>query len=154
MCVYVCVSERLGSYRRGRGGFIPELLIKKGRCIKLLQISAASPVESAPSSGCASKRIVFAVLICGICVSAGTKAFTWLAEEVGAGLWQITMGVGSGRDQTLSFSCNWEKGGSFGIPRGTAAPDSDIHFPFVFLSWPFEIFSGGPRLTVPALHIH
>lgn len=78
----------------GGGDFLPKVLIKEGRCIKMLQISAASPAEFA------LPQVVRANILYLLClfVSAYLRApaaFTWLGEGRGAGLWQITIGAGA-----------------------------------------------------------
>lgn len=62
----------------------------------MLQISAASPVESAPSSGCASKHIVFAELIC-LCVSVGPHSYHMAGR--GGGRRFVADNNGSGKRQ-------------------------------------------------------
>lgn len=61
-------------------------------------------------------------------------------EEGGGFPAERTMGSGAAEIRRFHFSCNWEKkerwGGGLtdGTSSGTAAPDSDIHFLFVFSS--------------------
>lgn len=62
----------------------------------MLQISAASLVELAPSSGCTSTHIVFAVLIC-LCVSAGPHSFHMAGR--GGGCRFVADNNGSGKRQ-------------------------------------------------------
>lgn len=56
----------------------------------------------------------------------------------GGSLQQITIEAGAAEIKRFYFCCNWEKGAPFGVSSGTTAPDSDIHFPFVFSLGPLK----------------
>lgn len=118
MCVCVCETEReregkidsVMSFQAGGGVggcFFPKVLIKEGRCIKMLQISAASPVELA------LPQVVRANILYLLClfVSAylhAPAAFTWWGgrgggEGEGCRFVADNNRNGIGRDQTLLF---------------------------------------------------
>lgn len=114
----------------------------------MLQISRRSRVESSILQ--VAWVNIFAVPIYP-CIFVGLRSFSRshgkYCSEGGGSSRRITIEAGAAEIRRFYFCCNWEKGGSSGVSAGTAAPDSDIHFPFVLLSWLFEIFSKDPWLT-------
>ena len=99
---------RLGGGGGGGGGgrLLSGMLIKVGRCIKMLQISSASLVISKYFAGC--KYICSADLSAHICWAPQFHSATMSSE--GGSLQQITIEAGAAEIKRFYFCCNWEKG--------------------------------------------